>query len=949
LSVRAAPIVLDFEDGIDRKTLRRLRDRFLLVNRQRWLRAIAALNYHQRVVLELLPLVFHCNHPALPGYLDGDCPLGVSGYVPSDEVLAAARRCARSFRYRDAGQRAPDLDSLFLMGSAGTLGHSASSDLDVWLCHREDLPDGGVRGLERKSEKLSRWAADLGVELHVFVFSAADWRAGRQRVEVTGENCGSAQHYLLLDEFYRTGIHLAGQYPLWWLVPADDERQYEQRRRQLIDCRFIREGEYIDFGAVPEVPPAELPGAGVWQLYMGVESGCKAILKLLLIECYATDPSQPLLSACFKQAVYSGETRADALDPYILLYRRLESWLEAGPSPERLNLVRRSLYLKAGLPLTRSGLVADPWRAELLRSLVQQWGWSEQTLKAFDDRQRWHAKDVADLRRRVVAELTHSYRLLSTMARDQGRAAAISATDIHLLGRKLYAAFQRKAGKVELVNPGLVPSLEEENLSFYHQSAQDGGGDGWLLFRDLEEPADVSWQPVIRRAGNLAELLVWCYRNGLLSRSTRLNVRAGRSVATVAELRDMVDVLLAFFPMPLRAAPRDNLSAAVRPLKNLLLLNVAVDPQAQLTERGFHKLSARSDSLGFSGGRENLVRTIDQVTLNSWHELSVQHYAAGDTLVQCLKNVLAQVVGHPARLPEIRVTAASRGHGQSVARRVAELFSDVLRHFFAGETGPHPLRYLIEMDRRYFVLRFSGLEPGFSVLDNKQQLMQALLQPQEQFLPVVPDPHALLDEPVLKAVCHASERDNIQVFWLIRNGQGQLWVVDERGSLWHRRLAVERPSHLLGPLQRFLENLAERRMLRQAGGVGPAGQVRYYEMSCRENRWFAEPRRDQQSLVPLAGMEVQAIGVQEGDGNLRFDLYCDDQAFLAQEYGSRLIPVVASYIQSRRRSTDRYPVYLTDLHLPHDLTPQLYQQDIQTSQYLFYRSYLEDALNRHLS
>ena len=29
MTVHAAPIVLDFEDGIDRKTLRRLRDRFL--------------------------------------------------------------------------------------------------------------------------------------------------------------------------------------------------------------------------------------------------------------------------------------------------------------------------------------------------------------------------------------------------------------------------------------------------------------------------------------------------------------------------------------------------------------------------------------------------------------------------------------------------------------------------------------------------------------------------------------------------------------------------------------------------------------------------------------------------------------------------------------------------------------------------------------------------------
>ena len=42
-------------------------------------------------------------------------------------------------------------------------------------------------------------------------------------------------------------------------------------------------------------------------------------------------------------------------------------------------------------------------------------------------------------------------------------------------------------------------------------------------------------------------------------------------------------------------------------------------------------------------------------------------------------------------------------------------------------------------------------------------------------------------------------------------------------------------------------------------------------------------------------------------------------------------------------------MYLTDVHLPHDIDPRVYQQDIQTSQYLYYRSALEDSLNRQLA
>lgn len=948
MTVQALPIVLDFEDGIDRKTLRRLRDRFLSVNRQRWERACSALTYRQQIVLELLPMVFHRNHPALPGYLDGDCPQGLSNYTPSSRELSAARRFARSFSDRDKGIRKPDLDSLFLMGSPGTLGHSVASDLDVWLCHREDLSGHGIRCLERKAEKLTEWAAGLGVELHVFVFSAADWRQGRQRAEVAGENCGSAQHFLLLDEFYRTSIHLAGQYPLWWLIPAEFEVDYEQCRRRLIECRFIKASDYIDFGAVPNIPAEEFPGAGIWQLYKGIDAPWKSILKLLLIECYATAEGEPLLSAAFKRAVYEGRIDADDLDPYIMLYRRLERWLLARESPERLELVRRSLYLKSGLPLSRVGPAGDQWRINLLLSLVRHWGWTDGEVQAMDDRQRWRAEDVTGLRRHIVAELTHSYRLLSRMAREQGTDAAISPNDINLLGRKLYAAFQRKAGKVELINPGLVPSLAEENLSFHHQSEQGGEGNGWLLYRDLEDPSDAFWQPVIRRAGNLAELLVWSYSNGLLNRTTRLNVRAGTSAATVSELREVLGVLAEALPFPIAPAHREALARGVRPLASLLLVNVGVDPQEHLTERGLHKLSARNDSLGFSGGRDNLVMTLDQITLNSWHEVSLQHYAAGDTLIQCLKNVLAQVAMSPAELPAIRVWAPSRGHGNAIARRVSELFADVLRQFFAGGAGPHPLRYVIEMDHRYFLLQFSGREPGFLALESHEALMDALLQPQEHYLPVVPDRYALQDRPALRAVCAASEAGSIQVFWQHNGSEGQLWVVDEQGSIWTQTQQAENRRHLLGPLLRFLDNLVERRQLRQADNQHALGGIRCYEMICREGRWQAEARPSYAASLPASGLEVQAVGVQEGENNLRFDLYCDDQEFTAQEYGDRLIPAVAHYIRSLRRSNEPYPVYLTDLHLPHDMASQGYQRDIQTSQYLHYRSLLEDALNRHL-
>ena len=951
MNLLSTAITLDFDEGVDRKTLRNLAERFRTVSRARWQRARAALSYRQQSVLDLLPLIFHLNHPALPGYVHGRCPYGIDHFQPDREALAAAQAQARSFRFHSTTRKA-DIEALFMMGSPGTLGHSVASDLDVWLCHRPDLDDDQLQWLEAKAAAVSEWAGSLGVELHFFAMSADDWRAGRQRAEVTGENCGSAQHYLLLDEFYRTGVHLAGRMPLWWLIPAECEADYQRIARQLLEGRFVKAEQFLDFGPVPEIPEQEFLGAGVWQLYKGIDAPWKSILKLLLIECYARERQQGPLALTFKQAVYQGNTDADELDPYVMLYRRLEAWLTSAGLSKRLDLVRRALYLKAGLPLTRldnSG--RNGWRAHLLHHLVDAWGWGRAELAFLDDRQQWRAEDVQHMRRTVVNELAHSYRLLSRLARDHAVGAAISAADIGLLGRKLYAAFQRKAGKIELINPNLAPSLAEENLCFFHQSAREGGQgqQGWLLYRNLENPQEALWRPVIRRSGSLTDMLVWCHCNGLLSRATRYAVQAGSTVLTQSELRALVDALAERLPVPVSPAGRKALLGPAMPLRVMLLVNVGLDPQPGLSEKGLHKLSERHDSLEFSGTGDNLVLSVDQVQLNTWHEVSLQHYASGDVLIQCLKNYLAAVSQCSGRLPELSVHCHAGTYASGIARRVQELFDDVGRFFFAGGHGPHPLRYVIGMGRRFFVLQFSDGQPGFVALDNLGALLDYLLKPQSSYAPVIFDRYTLVTDPALRAVCHASQPGSVQVFYQFTGQQARLWVVDEHGSLCSWEQGAAQRSHAVGPLLRFLDNLLERRQLRQSLLAGDA----HLTLSCTEviqrgQDVSLERRPVLVDDLPLDGIEVQAVGVPESESGLAFDIFCGEQEFSFAEHGHQLAMAVAHYIRSLRQAPGHYPVYLTDLHLPHDLDPQSYQQDLQTCQYLAFRLRLQQALSAAL-
>ncbi|MDX5297590.1 MAG: adenylate cyclase, partial [Gammaproteobacteria bacterium] len=155
MSVRSSPrvelpITLDLDEGIDRHRLNQLRDRFCRLHAVRLARTRSALGMRQQRVLDLLPLIFHLNHPALPGFLDTTCPKGFRGYTPDTSSLQQAQCVARTFHWRPDKRLAPQLHALYLMGSTGSVAHSGASDLDVWLCHDPALKPAEVACLQRK-------------------------------------------------------------------------------------------------------------------------------------------------------------------------------------------------------------------------------------------------------------------------------------------------------------------------------------------------------------------------------------------------------------------------------------------------------------------------------------------------------------------------------------------------------------------------------------------------------------------------------------------------------------------------------------------------------------------------------------------------------------------------------------------------------------------------------
>ena len=253
------------------------RQAFLNLNQARLEQARSLMFERQTRVLDVLPLLLHINHPQLPGFISQRVPAGIEHFSPQVESLNALRYVAKGLQVpRISGTRS--IQAIFLMGSLGTLAQSASSDLDVWLCHTSDLSDEQLAMLKTKCEMIEKWADSQKVELHFFLMDATEFRQGKQQANVDSEHSGSTQHLLLLDEFYRSSLWLAGRQPSWWLIPTQYEKHSQHYLEQLSEHQLIHDCHWINFGSISTIPAAEFVGAGLWQLNKGLKNPYKALL-----------------------------------------------------------------------------------------------------------------------------------------------------------------------------------------------------------------------------------------------------------------------------------------------------------------------------------------------------------------------------------------------------------------------------------------------------------------------------------------------------------------------------------------------------------------------------------------------------------------------------------------------------------------------------------------------
>ncbi|WP_411705310.1 class I adenylate cyclase [Edaphovirga cremea] len=703
-----------------------LKQRLDAINQQRVDRALAAMGPAFQQVYSLLPILLHHHHPLMPGYLDGNVPHGVCIFTPDEtqeHYLAGLEDKWGAPVEKLASGELP-ITGIYSMGSTSSIGQSCSSDLDIWVCHQSWLDANERNRLQLKCSLLEKWAASLGVEVSFFLIDENRFRHNESG-SLGGEDCGSTQHILLLDEFYRSAVRLAGKRILWNMVPGAEEGNYDEYVLSLYSQGALTPNEWLDLGGLSTLSAEEYFGASLWQLYKSIDSPYKAVLKTLLLEAYSWEyPNTQLLAMDIKQRLHQDEIVSFGLDAYCMMLERVTHYLTQINDLTRLDLVRRCFYLKVCEKLSR-GRACIGWRREILTQLVSEWGWDDERLAILDNRANWKIEQVREAHNELLDAMMQSYRNLIRFARRNNLSVSASPQDIGVLTRKLYAAFEALPGKVTLVNPQISPDLSENDLTFIHVPIGRANRTGWYLYNQAPSmDAIVSHQP-LEYNRYLNKLVAWAYFNGLMTPRTRLHIKSA-NLCDIAKLQELVSDVSHHFPLRLPAPTPKALYSPCEIRHLAIIVNLEHDPTAIFRNQVVHFDFRKLDVFSFGQQQQCLVGSIDLLYRNSWNEVRTLHFNGEQAVLEALKTILGKMHQDAAPPESVEVFCYSQHLRGLIRTRLQQLISECIE-FRLSSTRQEPGRFkAVRVAGQTWGLFFERLSVSVQKLENAVEFYGAI-------------------------------------------------------------------------------------------------------------------------------------------------------------------------------------------------------------------------------
>jgi len=836
---------------------------FQALNHERIHRLIELTSPRHGLIVQLLPLLFHLNSKVLPGYINDEVPAGLIDYQPDKTTLDKAQELETSFKYRRKALRRYPLRGLYLINPEGFFHSTDSPRLQLWLLHSNKLSEEQRHILLLKLNAIGDWMQTSGLMVELKLLSESDLHA-------------NTLHGWEADLLYSCGMVLAGSVPYWWLSTAEEDQHYQQAISDIQNQRMLNQVSFVDFGEASSSDAGRIFKLAYQTIANNLHDGSDW-LELLYLQTRLLNPELPTISALYKQQLYQQKPFLSHDIRYLKLLQ-IEQYLSANPAREAFYLASRELLSK---PVKQARY---PWRRIFIQNLLQQWGWSDETVQQLDKR------DYAANKHRFELIGQSCQTLLKQLAELAQRHAIDAKKPLAELQKSHQLRFKPAADVIDCLPKAMRPATNSDRL--FLQRFQNHN-DWFLSAQLLQKPSEST----LFRHESLLHVLAWAVNNHILSRSNWLSVNDHHQKITTNTVVELSKHLFRHHLTDSDLLTNTTTLAQPKSVKQIILIgNLERHPSDSLSQQGLQLSSKQNDPLNYTSFKQSLVLSIDGLLLSSqgqWHSFSFNDDNAP------LEWLIYILNWQPFALTEANISGwcPTPIFGRSITLRLSRLTAQVCHHY---QQFPQHGRILLNYADRPYSLQWHDDQVDYIRRPSSQDLWQALAENHDAFTATTLDNY--LDSDALFNFLLQKQANNcISVFIYLEQNTIICYLLDERGNLIRQQFQHLTESTLVAHLHKFLTEIKS---------TNQVAQLRFYRLSREQQGWqlkpLAAPAQTRGYLPISVTMTTPALDAE-------CSVLCGQKSFTGRADEPALFAQVHTLVLSLRQQNQHYPIYLNSL------------------------------------
>ncbi len=264
--------------------------------------------------------------------------------------------------------------------------------------------------------------------------------------------------------------------------------------------------------------------------------------------------------------------------------------------------------------------------------------------------------------------------------------------------------------------------------------------------------------------------------------------------------------------------------------------------------------------------------------------------------------------------------------------------------------------------------------PKYQKIPDKKELIRELSYPQANFKSLIID-QDLEKFKELRLIFSHNKENHIQFFYQNHKKTADIYIIDERGSLYHQTSPIENNSIHINHFVLFLDSIINRlsysnsyldgsledvlsnSQLASLSDLGSASgsadidlQLEVFEIQKHSpGQLVLEEQLSKLQNMPVQFFRIQVIADINKNGNRHYIIYANEKEFNSFEYDSDIYKKVAEEVIKNRCDKKRYPIYITDIDLSSELKESEGSNGVQATQLLKFKQEIERRLNQAIN